>query len=381
MKVVIAVDSFKGSLTSLEAGHAAKRGILRACPDAKVIVRPLADGGEGTTEALVEGLGGTFADAHVTGPLGSPVQARYGILPDGRTAVMEMAAAAGLTLADRPDPWRAATTGVGEMILDAIQAGCRTFLIGIGGSATTECGIGMLSALGYEFLAGDGTPLPPVFSSLARTASIRADRVPQILRECRFQVACDVTNPLYGERGAVRVFGPQKGVQPSDAAEMDAAVAHFAQITADHFGTDDSRHPGAGAAGGLGFAFLSYLPNATLLPGSAMVLDAIGLEAEVRDADFVLTGEGRLDAQTAMGKVPAGVAALAKRYGCTVIALAGSVTEDAVACHTAGIDACFPILRGVVTLQEAMDREQAARNMERTAEQIFRLIGAVGGAD
>ena len=379
MKVVVAVDSFKGSMTSLEAGAAVRRGVLRAVPDAQVVVRPLADGGEGTTEALVEGLGGSFMTVQVTGPLGEPVTARYGILPDVRTAVLEMAEAAGIALVDREelDPWRATTVGVGEMLLHALDAGCREFLIGIGGSATTECGIGMLTALGYSFLDGAGKPLPPVFASLAKVAEVREDRVPAALKECRFRIVCDVNNPLCGETGAVCVFGPQKGVKPSEREEMDAAVAHFAQVTAAHFGRDHAPTPGAGASGGLGFAFLSYLPNVRLEPGISIVLEAIGLEEELADTDVVVTGEGRLDAQTAMGKVPAGVAALAKEHRCKVVALAGSVTEDAEACHGAGIDAFFPILRGVSTLEEAMDRENACRNMERTAEEVFRLVNAL----
>ena len=376
MKVVVAVDSFKGSMTSLEAGEAVRRGVLRAIPDARVVVRPLADGGEGTTEALVEGLGGSFSTVEVTGPLGAPVTARYGVLPDGRTAVLEMAEAAGIALVDRAklDPWRATTTGVGEMILHAINAGCREFLMGIGGSATTECGIGMLTALGYEFLDERGERLPPVFSSLDRVAEIRGDGVPAALKECRFRVVCDVNNPLCGENGAVCVFGPQKGVKPDERDRMDAAMARFARVTAAHFGVDHTQTPGAGASGGLGFAFLSYLANVRLEPGISIVLEAIGLERELADADVAVTGEGRLDAQTAMGKVPAGVAALAKRHGCQVVALAGSVTEDAGVCHGAGIDALFPILRGVSTLEQAMDGENARRNMERTAEEVFRLI-------
>ena len=379
MKVIVAIDSFKGSMTSLEAGAAAKRGILRACDRAEVLVRPLADGGEGTTEALVEGLGGAFRAVSVHGPLGDPHEARYGILPDGVTAVMEMAEASGIALIprERLDPWRTSTVGVGEMILDAVAAGCRSFLLGIGGSATTECGIGMLSALGFEFLDGAGEPLPPVFRSLARVAEIRTGRVPPALAQCRFRVACDVRNPLCGPEGAVRVFGPQKGVRPSEAEEMDAAAAHFAGVLSARFGTDFSRHPGAGAAGGLGFALLTCLPHTTLEPGISIVLEAIGLEEDLREADIVVTGEGRLDAQTAMGKVPAGVAGLAKEHGCAVIALAGSVAEDAAACHGAGIDALFPILRGVSTLEEAMDRETALRNMELTAEQVFRLVRAM----
>ena len=375
MKVVVAMDSFKGSLSSMEAGRAAMRGIRRAC-DAEVVVRPTADGGEGTTEALTEGLGGTFRSVRVTGPMGESVEARYAVLPDGRTAVMEMAEAAGIVRVPRGalDPRRASTVGVGEMILDAVAAGCRDFILGIGGSATTEAGIGMLSALGFDFLDARGEPLPPGFESLAKVETVRAANVPAALDACRFQVACDVNNPLCGPMGAVRVFGPQKGVRPDEMAEMDAAVARFAGKVAAFAGRDCAALPGAGAAGGLGFALMSCLPNVTLRPGVDIVLDAVGLERDLRGAEIVVTGEGRMDGQTAMGKLPVGVARLARRHGCLVIAFAGGVAEDAERCNDAGIDAFFPIVRGVTTLDEAMRPEIAARNLERAAEQAFRLL-------
>ncbi|MCC8101972.1 MAG: glycerate kinase [Clostridiales bacterium] len=418
MKVVIAIDSFKGSMSSMEAGMAAREGVLRAC-DAQVVVRPLADGGEGTTEALVEGLGGTYAEVPVTGPMGEPVTARYGIIQKSKgpvedaelveensacatdynekaekLAVMEMAEASGITLVKREDlnPWRASTTGVGQMIRDAIAQGCREFLIGIGGSATTEGGIGMLQALGYEFYDKNGELLPPVFSSLGRIARIDDQHVLPELKECHFQIACDVINPLCGENGAVYVFGPQKGVKLEEREEMDQQMRHFAEETeryldekespaancADHL-KNASHLAGAGAAGGLGFAFLSYLPNVELKSGISIVLDAIRLERELSDADVVLTGEGRLDGQTAMGKVPVGVAHLAKKYGCRVIAFAGSVTDDAIACNAEGIDAFFPIVRGVTSLEDAMVRETAKKNICLAAEQVFRLIRLYSG--
>lgn len=375
MKVVIAIDSFKGSMTSMEAGNAAKEGVLRAC-EAEVSVRPLADGGEGTTEALVEGLGGTYVRIEVTGPMGEPVTARYGMLGDGKTAVMEMAEAAGIILVDKKDlnPWKASTTGIGEMILDAAGRGCREFIIGIGGSATTEGGIGMLQALGYVFYDREGKMLPPLLESLEKIETISAEHVPEVLQECRFRIACDVTNPLCGEHGAVYVYGPQKGVERQDMQIMDDAMRHYARKTAEFIGKDNSLAHGAGASGGLGFAFLSYLPNVELKSGIALVMDAVGLEKEMEDADLVITGEGRLDFQTAMGKVPMGVARLAKKYNCRVVAFAGSVTDDAVICNEEGIDAFFPIVRGVSTLDEAMDTETAKRNMTLSVEQVFRLL-------
>lgn len=375
MKVVIAIDSFKGSLTSMEAGYAAKEGILKAC-QADVVVKPLADGGEGTTEALIEGLGGTYVNVEVTGPFGNKVTARYGIMADKKTAVMEMAEASGIILIDRKElnPWKASTTGVGEMILDAVNRGCREFIIGIGGSATTEGGIGMLQALGYRFYDADKKLLPPVFESLGKIEKISNENVPEALQECHFQIACDVTNPLCGENGAVYVYGPQKGVKPEEKEPMDKAMQHYAKKTAEFTRKDNSLVQGAGAAGGLGFAFLSFVPDAKLKSGIDIVIKATELEKELQDADIVITGEGRLDFQTAMGKVPVGVAHLAKKYNCKVIAFAGSVTEDAGKCNEEGIDAFFPIVRGVTTIDEAMNKENAKKNMTLATEQVFRLL-------
>lgn len=375
MKVTIAIDSFKGSMSSMEAGNAAKEGILRVC-DTEVVVKPLADGGEGTTEALVEGLGGEYVYAEVTGPLGGRVRARYGIMPDGRTAVMEMAEAAGIVLVNQEDldPKLATTYGVGEMIADAIRRGCRDFMIGIGGSATTDGGTGMLTALGYEFLDKQGKQIRQGAGALDEIERISDEKLMPELGECRFQIACDVTNPLCGEKGAVYVYGPQKGVKEEEKQILDGKMRHFAGKTREWLGKDYSECPGAGAAGGLGFAFLSYVPGARLSSGIDLVLNAIRLEEEIKDSDIVITGEGRLDFQTAMGKVPVGVASLAKKYGCKVIAFAGSITEDAAECNARGIDAFFPIVRGVTTLEEAMKPENAKRNMAMAAEQVFRLL-------
>ncbi len=376
MKAVVAIDSFKGSMSSMEAGMAARDGILAAKPDAEVVVSPLADGGEGTTDALVDGLGGTFVNITVTGPMGTPVNAKYGILPDGRTAVMEMAEAAGITLVDRNelDPWQATTTGVGEMIKDAIGRGCREFIVGIGGSATTEGGIGMLEALGYRFYDKDANILPPLFESLGRIWRIDGSSVIPELKDCHFRIACDVTNPLCGEEGCVYIYGPQKGVKETEKNFMDSQMANYAKKTADFCREDNSSVPGAGAAGGLGFAFLNYFPNAELAPGIGIVLDALDMRELLKDADVVVTGEGRLDGQTAMGKVPVGLAHLAKEYGCKVVAFGGGVTEEARAVNDEGIDAFFPIVRGVTTLDEAMKPANAKRNMTLAVEQVFRLL-------
>ena len=375
MKVVIAIDSLKGSLSSMEAGTAIKDGILAAKPDAEVIVKPLADGGEGTTDALIEGMNGERIDLTVTGPMHTPVDAYYGYLKDTNTAVMEMAAAAGITLVpdSEKNPLLATSYGVGEMINDAIQRGCRNFIIGIGGSVTNDGGIGMLKALGVRFLDENGEDAGEGGQALAKVARIDVSGMNPLLKECHIQIACDVNNPLCGENGSTYVYGPQKGVTEDMKKTLDEAMAHFARVTSETLENDYMNTPGAGAAGGLGYAFLAYT-GAALTPGIELILDAVGLEEELSGADVVVTGEGRLDFQTAMGKAPVGVARLAKKYNAKVIAFAGSVTKEATACNKEGIDAFFPILRSVCTLAEAMDPVAARNNMTATVEQVFRLL-------
>ena len=375
MKVVIAIDSLKGSLSSMEAGMAIKDGVLAAKPDAKVVVKPLADGGEGTTDALIEGMNGERIDLTVTGPMHTPVDAYYGYLKDTNTAVMEMASAAGITLVpdSEKNPLLATSYGVGEMINDAIQRGCRNFIIGIGGSVTNDGGIGMLKALGVRFLDENGEDAGEGGQALAKVARIDVSGMNPLLKECHIQVACDVNNPLCGENGSTYVYGPQKGVTEDMKKTLDEAMAHFARVTSETLENDYMNTPGAGAAGGLGYAFLAYT-GATLTPGIELILDAVGLEEELSGADVVVTGEGRLDFQTAMGKAPVGVARLAKKYNAKVIAFAGSVTKEATACNKEGIDAFFPILRSVCTLAEAMDPVAARNNMTATVEQVFRLL-------
>ena len=375
MKVVVAVDSLKGSLTSMEAGMAVRDGILLAKPDADIIVKPLADGGEGTTDALIEGMNGERIDLTVTGPTHTPVNAYYGYLKDSNTAVMEMASAAGITLVpdEARNPLLATSYGVGEMINNALQKGCRNFIIGIGGSATNDGGIGMLKALGVRFFDKNDLDSGEGGQALAKVARIDISGLNPLLKECHIQVACDVNNPLCGPNGSTYVYGPQKGVTEDMKKQLDKDMEHFAKVTANTLGKDYRNTPGAGAAGGLGFAFLSYI-GAALTPGIELILNAIGLEQELSNADVVVTGEGRLDFQTAMGKAPVGVAKLAKKYNAKVIAFAGSVTKDANACNKEGIDAFFPILRGVCTLGEAMEPAHARENMTAAAEQVFRLL-------
>ncbi|MFL0246261.1 glycerate kinase [Candidatus Clostridium stratigraminis] len=376
MKVVIAIDSLKGSLTSVEAGNAIKEGILNVT-DADVIVKPLADGGEGTTEALVEGLGGEMVSICVMGPQRGKIKASYGYISESATAIIEMAAASGIILVGtEKNPMEATTYGVGEMIKDAIVRGCRNFIIGIGGSATNDGGIGMLTALGFEFHDKNGNKLGFGAKDLGKISAISTENIMTELSKCNFKIACDVINPLCGANGATYIYGPQKGVTEEIKEKLDKDMAHYALVTKEHFKSDYSETPGAGAAGGLGFAFLSYL-NSELQPGIELVLSAVKLEECIKEADYVITGEGCLDEQTAMGKAPVGIARLAKKYGKIVIALAGSVTEDAVKCNEKGIDAYFSILTKAISLQEAMDHETARKNVVKTTEQIFRLIKAV----
>lgn len=375
MKVVVAIDSLKGSLTSLEAGQAIQQGIIRAYPDAQVTVRPLADGGEGTVEALALGMGGRTEKVTVTGPLGQPVECVYGILEETRTAIVEMSGAAGITLvpdAER-NPMNTTTYGVGEVIRDAIAKGCRRFIVGIGGSATNDGGVGMLQALGYGMLNEKGGPVSYGAKGLEELRTITDTHVIPELAECTFRVACDVTNPLCGGQGASAVYGPQKGATPDMVLDMDRWLGHYADLAAEKFPRADKLHAGTGAAGGLGFAFLTFT-NAVLESGIRIVLEETHLEDYVKDADIVVTGEGRLDRQTVMGKAPTGVANIAKKYDRPVLAFSGCVTDEAQACNSGGIDAYFPILRSVVTLEEAMDHDNAGRNMADTAEQVFRLV-------
>ncbi len=376
MKVVIAIDSFKGSLSSMQAGWAARDGIKRVYPEAEITVRPIADGGEGTVDALIEGLGGVRESVLVTGPLGTPVVAEYGIL--GTTAVMEMSAAAGITLIPQElrNPMLTTTYGVGEMIIDAIKKGCRNFIMGIGGSATNDGGIGMLSALGFGMLDKNGDAVRTGGCGLEVLAKITTDNVISELSKCTFNIACDVTNPLCGENGCSAIYGPQKGATPDMIERMDSWLARYAELTKTVSPQSDMDMPGAGAAGGIGFALSSFL-GGKLKNGIGMILQETALEDYVKDADIVITGEGRLDSQTVMGKAPSGVAGIAKKYGIPVIAFSGCVTSEAAVCNEHGIDAFFPIVRGATSLEDAMDTDNAYRNLSDTAEQVFRLIKTV----
>ena len=375
MRVVVAIDSFKGSMSSLEAGEAISNGIKKAHKDTEVEIRPLADGGEGTVEALSIGMGGKLIKVDVTGPVGRKVSAVYGIVDSSKTAIIEMSQAAGITLVsgDEKNPLYTTTFGVGELIKDAINKGCRHFVVGIGGSATNDCGIGMLQALGYEFLDKEGNQVGFGASGVRDIVSIRDENVIKELSECYFRVACDVNNPLCGDLGCSAIYGPQKGATKEMVADMDGWLKNYSKIVKEKYPDADCEYPGTGAAGGLGYAFFNFT-NSKLESGIKIVLDETKLEEYVKDADIVVTGEGRLDHQTVMGKAPVGVANIAKKHNKKVIAFSGSVTEDAGVCNEHGIDAFFPILRRIVTLEEAMQTDTAKQNLTDTAEQVFRLL-------
>ena len=376
MNVLIAIDSFKGSLNTFRSGAAVTEAIRAVYPDAQIRVCPLADGGEGTVSAIVSALDGQICQVEVCGPLGESVIAEYGVVSERQLAIIEMSAAAGIMLVpeEKRNPLNTTTYGVGELILHAIEKmGCRHFLIGIGGSATNDGGLGMLSALGFEFLDKDGNPVSYFGKGLRDIARITSDRCLPILKECNFEIACDVNNPLCGEFGCSRIYGPQKGATEEIILDMDAWLSNYANLTKSIFENSDISYPGAGAAGGLGFAFRSYL-GATLTSGIELVINVTELEKHVKDADIVITGEGRLDIQSCMGKAPIGVANIAKKHRKAVIAFSGAVTKDAVLCNEYGIDAFFPIVRNPCSLKDAMNVNNAYDNLKNTAEQVFRLI-------
>ncbi len=377
MKIVTAIDSFKGSLTSLEAGNAAAEGIKRVYPDAQVIVRPLADGGEGTAEALAMGIGGEIREITVHDSLMRRTKCRY--YKSDKAAVIEMAVAAGLPQLSKEErnPLKTTTYGVGEIIADALALGCRDFIIGIGGSSTNDGGTGMLTALGFRFYKKDGSPIALGGEGLSELAEIDDSNVLPAIKESRFRVACDVTNPLCGELGCSKIYAPQKGATEEMVKNMDGWLMNFAKITKAKYPGANGDFPGSGAAGGMGFALREFL-GGQLISGINLVLDITRLESYIADADIVITGEGRLDSQSAMGKAPVGVAMLAEKCGKPCIAFAGSVTRDAVACNEKGITAFFPIRRTITTLEEALNKENARRDLADTAEQVFRLIKFFG---
>lgn len=375
MKIVIAPDSFKGCLTALEVCAAAAQGLRRISRDFEIVEAPMADGGEGTVQSLVDATDGALAVERVTGPLGEPVSAAYGLLGDGETAVIEMAAASGLPLVpeDRRDPKLTTTFGAGELIRCALDEGRRKLIVGIGGSATTDAGAGMAQALGVRLLDNAGEPIGFGGAELARLATIEMSGADPRLRDTEIRVACDVDNPLYGERGAAYVYGPQKGASPEDVELLDHNLRHFADIVQRDLGLDVRDLPGAGAAGGLGAGLVAFC-GASLEPGVAIVIDAVRLPERMRGADLCLTGEGAIDSQTAFGKTPAGVTSVAVAAGVPVIAIGGGVALDAVSLHERGFDALACILNRPMSLSEAMQPATARAMIAFTAEQMVRCF-------
>ena len=373
MKIVIAPDSYKESLSALEVAQAVEAGFRQVFPDADYVLVPVADGGEGTVDAMVAATGGRKETVTVSGPLGEPVEAFYGLTGDGDTAVIEMAAASGLALVppDRRNPLLTSSRGTGELIRAALDAGARRFILGIGGSATNDGGAGMVQALGVRLLDLEGRELDGSGGDLARLERIDVSALDPRLAECRIEVACDVDNPLTGARGASAVFGPQKGATPEMVQVLDANLARLARIVGRDLGVAVDTVPGAGAAGGMGAAMLAFF-GATLKPGIEIVTAAVDLDDHVRDADLVITGEGRIDFQTVHGKTPIGVARVAKRHGKPVIGIAGSLGAEVGVVHAHGIDAVFSVLSKPCTLDEAL--RDAAANVELTARNVAAVL-------
>ncbi len=378
MRIVVAPDSFKGSASASEVADALARGLSRALPNGEFIKVPMADGGEGTVHALVAATNGRLAEEEVCGPLGRKVRAFYGITGDGTTAVIEMAAASGLTLVRREerDPRRATSFGTGELIRAALDQGCRRFIIGIGGSATNDGGAGLIQALGGRLLDKEGKELPLGGAYLAHLERIDLTALDPRLKESRFLIACDVDNPLLGERGASAVYGPQKGATPQMVKELDRALARYAEVIKRDLDKDVANVPGSGAAGGLGAGLMAFL-DATLHRGVDLVIEAVGLADKVKSADLVITGEGSVDGQTVYGKTPVGVARVAKSFNKPVVAVAGTIGAGAEAVYGHGVDVVVGILEGPTSLDTAMAR--AVYYLETTGERLGRLLKVGAG--
>jgi glycerate 2-kinase len=364
MKIIAAPDSYKGSMTAAVAAAAITKGVHRAFPAAEVIRAPLSDGGEGLVSSLIDASGGRFLEAVVTGPLGEPVKACWGLLGDGSTAVIEMAAASGLTMVQNKErnPLISTTYGTGELIKLALNEGCRKIILGLGGSATNDGGAGMAQALGASLIDQNGVSLPYGGAALADLDSIKTDSLDSRLASVEVLAACDVNNPLTGKEGASAVFGPQKGAQPAMVDKLDQALGHYAEIIRRDLGKSVESVPGSGAAGGLGAGVLAFL-NARLVPGIDLVLDTIDLEKELPDCNLVLTGEGRFDAQSAFGKVPVGLARRAKKYHVPVIVIAGSVAANIADMQQEGVTACFSMINEPMTLEDAIARGELLLQM------------------
>ncbi len=373
MKIVIAPDSYKESLSALAVATQIEKGFREVFPDAQYVKLPVADGGEGTVEAMVAATGGEMVNVRVTGPLGEQVDGFFGLSGDKKSAFIEMAAASGLALVCAGDrnPLITTSYGTGELIRCALDHGVKHCIIGIGGSATNDGGAGMVQALGAGLLDARGKQIGYGGGELDKLARIDISALDPRIRDCRFEVACDVTSPLTGADGATAVFGPQKGATPAMIGQLDAALKHYARIIKRDLDKDVEHIPGAGAAGGMG-AGLQAFCGAELRQGIDIVTEALGLDALVRDATLVITGEGRIDSQTIHGKVPIGVARVAKRYDKPVIGIAGSLTADVSVVHEHGLDAVFSVIYQICTLEEALDN--AAENVRMTARNIAATV-------
>lgn len=373
MKIIVAPDSFKGNMTSYEVARHIEKGIKRVFSDAEVVILPMADGGEGTVEALVKATNGEIITLDVTGPQRDRVKGFYGILGDGQTAVVEIAAASGLPLVpeDKLNPEMATSYGTGELIKDALNRGIKKLIIGLGGSATNDGGAGIVQALGIKLLDGRGNSIELGGIHLKDLCHIDVSGLDERIKDVEILVACDVDNPLCGPRGASAVYGPQKGATPEMVRKLDSALAHFADVIKADLGVDVLNMPGAGAAGGAGAGLVAFL-GARLLPGIKLVCDAVNLDKHLEDADLVITGEGKIDGQTIHGKTPVGVASYAKKHGVPVFAIGGMLGEGYEMLHDYGIDALFDINPRTMTLSESIN--ESAENLEKTTEEIMRAI-------
>lgn len=369
MKIVIAPDSFKESLSAMEVAIEIEAGFREIFPNAKYLKIPVADGGEGTVQAMIEATAGRRIEVSVCGPLGEPVQAFYGLTGGDLVAVIEMAAASGLELLppNLRNPLRTSSYGTGEVIRHALDAGARRFVLGVGGSATNDGGAGMLQALGVRLLNAQGADLGPGGAALAQLESIDVSHLDPRIKDCIFDIACDVSNPLVGPEGASAVFGPQKGATAEMVRQLDANLLHYAEVIAHDLGREVAHVPGAGAGGGMAAAMMVFL-GGHLRPGSEIVTDAIGLDLAMHDADLVITGEGRIDSQTIHGKTPIGVARVAQRHGKPVIAIAGCLTPNSAVVHSHGIDVVFSAVSRPCTVHEAFN--EAAFNVRSAARNI-----------
>ena len=373
MRILIAPDSFKNSLSALGVAESLRKGLLRSLPGAEIRILPMADGGEGTVESLIDATGGEIINVWVKDPLSREVESHIGITGDGSTAVIEMAAASGLQLISpgEKDPWVTTTYGTGELIRAALDAGCQTILLGIGGSATNDCGAGMANALGVKFFDRDGNQTKLGGGALGEVRRIDVGGLDPRIAETRILVACDVTNPLTGPRGASFVYGPQKGADPEMVVKLDSNMAGFARLIKEQLGKDVENIPGAGAAGGLGAGLIAFL-DAGLVEGVPAIAERVGLEAEVKWADLVITGEGSMDFQTQFGKTVFGVARVAKVYNKAVIAVAGSIGEGAGVLYDMGIDAMYSIIEKPISLEEAI--KKTPELLETAGERLGRFL-------